>query len=71
MSFIGIPTWYDTKNKEYLGKKGLTGLIQLNHYDGITEDEMDNYNIFYARNQSLIFDAEILLKTLFSFLKNK
>lgn len=71
MSFIGIPTWYETKNKEYLGKKGLTGLIQLNYYDGITDDEMDNYNIFYAKNQSLILDVEIILKTLFSFLKNK
>jgi len=69
MSFIGIPTWFEISNKEYLGKKGLTGLIQLNHYDGISEDEMDNYNIFYAKNQSLILDVEILLKTLFSFLK--
>ncbi|MBC8484781.1 MAG: glycosyltransferase [Bacteroidetes bacterium] len=69
MSFIGIPTWFETSNKEYLGKKGLTGLIQLNYYDGISEDEMDNYNIFYAKNQSLIFDVEILLKTLFSFFK--
>lgn len=69
MSFIGIPTWFETSNKEYLGKKGLTGLIQLNYYDGISEDEMDNYNIFYAKNQSLILDVEILLKTLFSFLK--
>ena len=71
MSFIGIPTWYETKDKEYLGKKGLTGLIQLNYYDGITDAEMDNYNIFYAKNQSLVLDVEIILKTLFSFLKNK
>lgn len=71
MSFIGIPTWYETKNKEFLGKKGLTGLIQLNYYDNITDEEMDNYNFFYAKNQSLILDVEIILKTLFSFLKNK
>jgi len=71
MSFIGIPTWYEIKNKEYLGKKGLTGLIQLNYYDSITDEEMDNYNIFYAKNQSLILDTEIILKTLFSLLKNK
>ena len=69
LSFVGIPDWFELIGKEYLGKRGLTGLIQLNWFNGITEEEMMNYNIYYAKNQSLTFDIEILLKTLFSFLR--
>jgi len=69
LSFVGIPEWFELSGEEYLGKRGLTGLIQLNWFNGITEEEMMNYNIYYAKNQSLLFDIEILLKTLFSFLR--
>ncbi|MCB0722824.1 MAG: glycosyltransferase [Ignavibacteriae bacterium] len=69
MSFVGIPEWFKIDGKEYLGKRGLTGLIQINFYDGMSDDEMANYNVFYAKNQSLMLDVEILLKTFFSFLK--
>lgn len=64
-SLVGIPVWYEAKGKEYLGKKGLTGIIQLNHFEGINDEEMMNYNIFYAKNQNLKMDLEILLKTIF------
>ena len=69
LSMVGIPLWFETKNNEYLGKKGLSGLIQVNHYNGITGEELENYNLFYAKNQNLMLDIEILLKTIFSFLK--
>lgn len=69
MSFVGIPEWYVTDGKNFLGKRGLTGLIQINYYEGMTENEMANYNVFYAKNQSLMLDIEILLKTFFSFLR--
>ena len=64
-SFVGIPIWYESKGKEYLGKRGLTGIIQLNHFEGINDEEMMKYNIFYAKNQNLKMDIEILLKTMF------
>jgi lipopolysaccharide/colanic/teichoic acid biosynthesis glycosyltransferase len=67
LSFVGIPVWYD-KNKENLGKKGLTGIVQLKYEENIPEEELDNYIIYYAKNQSLTLDFEILLKTLFSFI---
>jgi lipopolysaccharide/colanic/teichoic acid biosynthesis glycosyltransferase len=69
LSMVGIPLWFETKNNEYLGKKGLSGLIQVNHYNGISGEELENYNLFYAKNQNLMLDIEILLKTIFSFLK--
>lgn len=68
-SFVGIPVWYDTGDIDYLGKKGLTGLIQLYNYEGMTEEETDNFILFYAKNQSLISDIEILLKTVFSLIR--
>jgi len=68
-SFVGYPVWLISENKHYIGKKGLTGLIQLNYYQGMSDGEMENFNLFYTRNQSLLLDIEILLKTFFSLFK--
>lgn len=68
-SFVGYPVWLNVNSKNYIGKKGLTGLIQLNRYEGMTGDEIQNLNLFYAKNQSLLLDIEILLKTFFSLYK--
>ncbi|HCA41733.1 MAG TPA: glycosyl transferase, partial [Bacteroidetes bacterium] len=68
-SLVGYPIWFNSKEEAYPGKKGLTGLIQLYYYEGMTEQEMINYNIYYAKNQNLTLDLEILLKTIFTFLK--
>jgi GT2 family glycosyltransferase len=69
-TFVGNPIWMDYHTKDYVGKKGLTGLVQLNYYDNISGEELMNYNLFYAKNQSISLDVEILLKTFFSFFKN-
>ncbi|MBN1637643.1 MAG: sugar transferase, partial [Ignavibacteriales bacterium] len=68
-SFVGMPIWYFRSDSDNLGKKGLTGLIQLNHDKNLSPEEMDNYILYYAKNQSITLDIEILLKTLFSFFK--
>ena len=47
----------------YLGKSGLAGLVQLQGGRAITRDEIEQYNLYYARNQSIMLDVEILLKT--------
>ncbi|HEY4644100.1 MAG TPA: glycosyltransferase [Bacteroidota bacterium] len=47
----------------YLGKVGLTGLAQINRHEGLTTEEIEKYNLFYAKNQSLMLDIEILFKT--------
>ncbi len=54
----------------YLGPYGLTGLIQINMRDDLEYDEMERYGLYYAKNQSLVLDAEIILKSLFMVLKN-
>ena len=47
----------------FLGKPGLCGLVQLQHKRIMTEDEVDQYNLYYARNQNVLLDFEILIKT--------
>jgi len=58
-SFVG-PKELQNLNNLFLGKKGLTGLWYLEGKEG-TNDE--NLNIFYAKNQNIWLDVEILGKT--------
>ncbi len=55
----------------YWGKFGLTGLVQLNYRDDLSLEEIEKYNLYYAKNQSFILDIEILLKTFMLFMKNE
>ncbi|MEX1139046.1 MAG: glycosyltransferase [Bacteroidota bacterium] len=49
----------------HLGKPGLTGLVQLQNDRNLTGEEIEQYNLYYAKNQSLFLDLEIVLKSLF------
>ena len=67
-SFVGYPVWIE-KEQQFIGKKGLTGLIQLNFNEKISPEEIENLHLYYAKNQSIMLDLEILLKSFFSFFK--
>jgi lipopolysaccharide/colanic/teichoic acid biosynthesis glycosyltransferase len=72
ISFVGRATWDVTSaGKQYLGKNGLTGLVQINYYKNLSRDEIDYYNFYYAKNQSLALDLEIILKTISLFFFRK
>jgi len=47
-----------------LGKPGLTGLVQLQSDRLLSPKEVEQLNLYYAKNQSLVLDIEILLKTI-------
>jgi O-antigen biosynthesis protein len=51
----------------FLGKPGLCGLVQLQQNEALSDDEIDQYNLYYARNQSVLLDLEILIKTWLRF----
>jgi len=70
MSFVGLPVWYNEEADSFFGKKGLTGIIQI--YDGgeLSSEEINNLLIYYAKNQSLSLDLEIILKSFTKILKN-
>jgi len=48
----------------FLGLPGITGLVQINFRDDLSPDEVEKYNLYYAKNQSLMLDIEILIKSL-------
>jgi lipopolysaccharide/colanic/teichoic acid biosynthesis glycosyltransferase len=68
-SFVGRPAQDEKQNpptdeKElYLGKIGLTGMVQVNARESLSKEEIERYNLYYAKNQSLSLDIEILLKS--------
>lgn len=71
-SFVGLAEWDNPQHGiQFLGKKGLTGLVQINLYKELSQEEIEYYNFYYAKNQTLILDLEILLKTLSLFLFRK
>ncbi|MBI1807862.1 MAG: glycosyltransferase [Ignavibacteria bacterium] len=68
ISLVGVPeyTVEELRNGSmpvYWGKPGLTGLVQINYHDDLQAEEVEKYNLYYAKNQSLILDIEILLKS--------
>ncbi len=57
--------------QSYLGPKGITGLVQINRRDDLAAEEIERYKLYYARNQSLMLDVEIILKSLLSSSRQK
>jgi lipopolysaccharide/colanic/teichoic acid biosynthesis glycosyltransferase len=75
MSFVGLPagdrgTDPLSGRAGFLGPAGLTGLVQLNGREDLDEQEKERYRLYYAKNQSLVLDMEILVKTLLAARKN-
>lgn len=70
MSFVGPEGGWrangSTSAGVHLGKPGVTGLARINARDGLTREEVDKYNLYYAKNQSLLLDIEILMKSVTS-----
>jgi GT2 family glycosyltransferase len=60
VSFVG-PGENNTKDNLYLGKKGLTGFWYIENTEGGDEKKLD---LYYAKNQNIWLDMEILGKTL-------
>lgn len=61
----------DQTHAVYLGKPGLTGIVQLLSKETITKKEEEQYDIYYARNQSFSVDLEILIKTALQLLRKR
>jgi hypothetical protein len=67
-SLVGRPIGSRESNI-YLGKEGLTGIVQINENKNLTEEEIERLNIYYAKNQNIWLDIEILIKTIQNFLR--
>ncbi|MBI5215665.1 MAG: glycosyltransferase [Ignavibacteriae bacterium] len=74
MSLVGIVvTENNRKEKRFrnIGKPGLTGLAQVNNFDKLSAEEIAQYNLSYAKNQSFFLDIEIILKSCVVWMRNK
>ncbi len=56
-------------NSLCFGKEGITGLAQVNNFNKLSGEEVAEYNVYYAKNQSLFLDLQILLKSVLLFCK--
>ena len=67
MSFVGTQV-IDIANKDprLIVKPGLTGLMHLSASD-IEYDAIRDFEQYYAMHYSLVFDIEIMLKSIFRF----
>ncbi len=52
-----------SKKNFFRGKPGITGLIQIQNENVLTSEEREQYELYYAKNQSLMLDLEIIVKT--------
>jgi GT2 family glycosyltransferase len=59
-SLVG-PAFCESKKDNFLGKKGLTGYWYIENEN---PEELDKLNFYYAKNQNIWLDLEILAKTL-------
>ncbi len=66
-SFVG-PQQLNNNSEIYLGKKGLTGLWYIEDSNLIKKEKLDFY---YAKNQNIWLDLEILAKSLNKMFNNK
>ncbi|MFA6456702.1 MAG: glycosyltransferase [Bacteroidota bacterium] len=70
MSIVGFPFNGAGSTSIFRGKPGLTGLIQIQNETALSVEEREQYDLYYAKNQSLMLDLEIIVKTLQKRLKN-
>ena len=76
MSLIGRPLSSaasrasSTHNGIYLGKPGITGIVQIHSDRSMTDEEREQYELYYAKNQSLMLDFEIVVKAVVNSIRH-
>jgi len=71
LSLVGVPAGgeqspdHGAERDGYLGREGLTGLVQIHDDEGLTPQEREMYKLYYAKNQSLLLDLHIIVRSLF------
>ena len=71
ISLVGLPIGEkdgvpgSREQASYLGPEGLTGLVQVHEKQGLDPEERERYKLYYAKNQSLMLDLQIMLRSLF------
>jgi lipopolysaccharide/colanic/teichoic acid biosynthesis glycosyltransferase len=73
ISFVGSPLFSHNplpkigSLKSY--KPGITGIVQINNHNIYSKRDAEKYHLFYIKNQSLLLDVEILIKSIWKLLQ--
>lgn len=63
-SVVGRSEYCPQGTEEIFGKFGVTGIVQLNRGQLLSPEEVEKLYVYYARNQSIWLDVEIVAKSL-------
>ena len=63
LSVVGRSEYYPQGNDEVFGKTGVTGVVQINRGQSLSDEEIEKLYVYYARNQSFWLDLEIIAKS--------
>ena len=63
LSTVGRSESYPQGSEDLFGKIGITGVVQLNRGQALSPEEVEKLYIYYARNQSIWLDLEIIAKS--------
>ena len=67
LSFVGSPlVEYDGRESPFYSKPGITGLIQINDLPVNKTEDLERFEFYYIKNQSIWLDLEILIKSILS-----
>ncbi len=63
LSIVGRSEYYPQGSEDLFGKLGVTGVVQLNRGQSLSSEEVEKLYIYYARNQTIWLDIEIIAKS--------
>ena len=72
LSLVGLPVGEggparkQPGDTDELGPEGLTGLLQIHSREDLDPEERERYKLYYAKNQSLMLDMQIIARSLFN-----
>ena len=70
ISTVGRSEYHPRGSEELFGKIGITGVVQLNRGQSLSEEEVEKLYVYYARNQSLWLDLEIIARSVLQLRRN-
>lgn len=71
MSIVGYYSNGNSTDRKniFRGKPGITGLIHIQNDRTMNKEEIEQYDLYYAKNQSLVLDLEIIIRSLQKWLQ--
>lgn len=63
LTVVGRSEYYPHGSEDVFGKTGITGVVQMNRGQSLSDEEVEKLYVYYAKNQSFWLDLEIIAKS--------